>query len=98
MELKKLNTPDSTLNRIQDNIGDVLKSLQKPILDGVRVSANLTTGANRIAHKLGKRYQGYIVIGQTAGALIYEQADAQSAEMFLTLNASAPCSVVLWVF
>ena len=97
MELNKLRTSDPTLNRIQDNIGDVLKSLQKPILDGVRVSANLTTGANRIAHKLGKRYQGYIVIGQTAGALIYEQADAQP-EMFLTLNSSAPCSVVLWVF
>lgn len=97
MELNKLRTSDPTLNRIQDNIGDVLKSLQKPILDGVRVSANLTTGANRIAHKLGKRYQGYLVIGQTAGALIYEQAEA-SAEMFLTLNSSAPCSVVLWVF
>lgn len=97
MELNKLRTSDPTLNRIQDNIGDVLRSIQNPILDGVRVSANLATGANTITHKLGKRYQGYIIIGQTAAAQIFNQADAQP-EMFLTLNSSAPCSVVLWVF
>jgi hypothetical protein len=99
LELKKLRTPDATLNRIQDNIGDVLKALQNPILDGVRVTANLVTGDNSIPHKLGRKYQGYLVTGQTAAALIYAQAGASAnSDKFLTLNASAPCSVVLWVF
>ena len=100
MELKVLRTPDPVLNRIQDNVGDVLRSLQNPILDGVRITANLVTGDNQIAHKLGRKYQGYLVIGQTAAALIFFKAgtSATSAETFLTLNSSAPCSVVLWVF
>lgn len=59
----------------------------------------LTTGANTINHKLGRKLQGWSIIRIRSAATIYDTQDSnQSPDLTLTLNASANVNVDIEVF
>lgn len=86
------------MSLLQTNWSAILDPIIKnPLSKGnFLTSVSLTTGDNVINHLLGKRQQGWIISDQTAAASIYRSEPFN--ELTLTLNASAPCMVNLYVF
>lgn len=71
--------------------------LSNRILQGLLLSnISLKTGDNTINTLIARQQQGWLITDQTAAALIYRSRPLNSST--LTLNASAPCTVSLWVF
>lgn len=56
----------------------------------------LAAGDNVINTKLGKQAQGWVIIDQDAASSIYRSAAFNP--LTLTLHASAPCNLSLWIF
>lgn len=60
---------------------------------------SLTTGANVVSHKLGRKLQGWIPVRVRASATLYDTQDSnQMPQLTLNLTASANVVVDLWVF
>lgn len=99
-EFKRLNLPDSDLNRVQDNVEEVLKSLRTPFTDSILLKeVSLLTGDNFIPHQLGRALQGWVMVGRSSAALVFDkQITNVLKNKFLILNASAPIIVSLVVF
>jgi hypothetical protein len=74
--------------------------LANPITNGLILQNQaLTTGFNAVNHKLGRKLQGWIPIGQNAQANLWDsQAMNQTPQLTLNLNASADVIVSLYVF
>jgi hypothetical protein len=90
------------LARFQMGVLTALRSLaDATIADGARVEAlTLTTGANTVSHRLGRRPRGWILTRQSVVLGLYE-TDAQQAQRddrFLYLTATAGGVADLWVF
>ncbi len=59
----------------------------------------LKSGTNIINHGLQEKLQGYIVVLNSASATFFDnQSSNQMPELTLSLNASAPTVVTLYVF
>lgn len=70
-------------------------SNQASILSGVL----LQTGTNVVNHLLGRKLQGWRVIGINAASTLYDsQASNQTPDLTLILVSSANCTVNLEVF
>lgn len=70
----------------------------KIILDGLLIKdVSLGTTENKISHKLGRSYNGYIVTKINAGAVVYVSSVEDSSKM-INLKATASCVADLWVF
>jgi hypothetical protein len=71
-----------------------------PLLDGALVeNVALTTTTSKVAHKLGRRPVGYIVVRSSAGVLPFDENDGKGdLAQFLYLRSSAPVTVNLWVY
>lgn len=73
--------------------------LRTPILDGVLLeNVALATGVNRIPHKLGRKHRGWWITDAVAAVTIYRSSGAALPDQFLTLVASGPATVSVWVF
>lgn len=65
--------------------------LRGNLIEGVA----LTTTASKLEHKLGVSPLGYIIVSQSANAVVYSSA---KDENFLTLQSSASVTINIWVF
>lgn len=74
--------------------------LINPLLDGaVLKQVALSTGANTINHKLGRKLQGYLITMQDAASSIYSTQNTNTMpQLTLQLVASAPVNVDLYVY
>lgn len=74
--------------------------LAKPIVNGqLLININLVVGTNVINHKLQRKLQGYIIVGNSAASTIYDtQATNQMPELTLNLISNAVTTIALWVF
>lgn len=95
----RLQVADEDLRKVQDRILSVLNPLAKvPILDGVLVTGvSVSATAVDVAHGLQRLPLGYIVVGLSADARVWETRANRSATR-ITLTASAAATVDLWVF
>lgn len=59
----------------------------------------LASGDNVINHRLGRKLQGYIIVGINAATTIYDkQATNQMPQLTLVLNSSASATAQILVF
>lgn len=75
--------------------------ISNPIVNGLLLQEqSLTTGANIINHKLGRKLVGwYVTRMRGVAASIYDTQDNnQTPQLTLNLNASTPVVCDLWVF
>lgn len=71
--------------------------LTLPMLQGLQLAnVVLKVGANNINHKLGRKMQGWFPTNKNAFADLY--CSKPFNDTTLTLNASAPVTVSLWVY
>lgn len=76
----------------------ILDPLLRNQLNSVSILNNieLVIGNNKIAHKLGKKPQGWMILDINAASTIYRSQDFD--DLFLTLNSSAVATISLGVF
>lgn len=94
-----IQTPDWTLQKIQDNVSSSLNPIAaKPIVDGVLVQdVKLTSGQdNSVSHTIGRTPLMWIVVKKNANADVWE-ATSPAPSKTLNLWCSANCTVSLWV-
>ena len=74
--------------------------INQPLISGRLVTnVSLSIGMNQVNHGLGRKLQGWIVVGLNAPAQIYDaQAQNQMPQLTLTLISDANCIASLWVF
>lgn len=79
---------------------DVEKLKRSSVLDGVQVdNIALTTTAVRVPHRLGRRANGYIIVGSTVlTQYADENAGKQDLDKYVYLLSAAPTTVSIWVY
>lgn len=101
MALPIFQDSDETLMLLQTRwAGMINPLLVAPISQGRLLQASLVSSQpNVINHKLGRKLQGWIIVGQSAATSLYDNQKTNSMpELTLILVASAPAQVTLWVF
>lgn len=101
MAIGLVQTPDRTINQLQQNIKQAVDPvINNPLTQGqLLTSIALTSGTNVINHGLGRKLQGWIVVGQGSAASFYDsQATNPSQNLTLILVASAGVTINLYVF
>lgn len=97
--MKYIPTNNSDLTKVQDATREAFLEIKRlPIVQG-RLIENvlLSTGDNKVEHKLTRKARGYIIVKRDNGtSQIFDQSS--SDDMYLVLNSSSPIAVSLWVF
>jgi hypothetical protein len=99
--VKKIQTPDELLNRVQDASLPALNALLSiPVLDG-RLTEEITLSGTAVPlpfpHKLGRLPLGWIPVSVKGGTGIYED-NIPRDEKFIWLRSSVALTCQLWVF
>lgn len=103
VRLARITTPDVELQgQLDRHVATLNAGLGAPLLGGVLTDAfALTTSFQNLAHGLGRRPLGWIVVAPNADARIWEDPAAsnnQDPTRLLRLRASAAVTCRLWVF
>jgi hypothetical protein len=73
--------------------------IANPILNGIELdNVQLTTGTNVINHRLSRQMQGWFVTDINAAITYYRPDTSPFNKTTLTLVASGPARVNLWVY
>lgn len=94
---RKLKFQDREVTALQDNVALILQQVtKKALIDGVQLKdVSLTTGPNRINHKLSRQPEGWFVVDTNAAVVPYRTAwDANT----ITLVATGSVTVSIWIF
>lgn len=88
--LKELDQLQTRWKQVLDPISD------NTLLKGRQVrDVALQTGVNVIDHRLGRQPQGWLIIDLNANATVYRSG---WSDLTITLTASGPCTVSLYIF
>lgn len=101
MNLPTLKTEDQDLSLMQSKWKSILDPIISNPANNSLVLSNLTliSGDNTINHLLGRKLQGWIVIGNSAATTFYDkQSSNQQPQLTLALHTSGACVVSLLVF
>lgn len=97
---RKTNVPD--LGQVQENLENVINPIiKKEIVDGALTDvAALTTSFQNVAHKLGKKFTGWIVVAPDADARVWQDLPSNNpdATKFIRVRGSAAVNCRFWVF
>ncbi len=98
--IQKIHTPDRDINKIQQNIIDGIARVQAQVnaapSGGIFLtSVQLKVGDNIIQQNMNRVPVGWIIIDTTAVSSIY-RTDWTTSN--ITLNASAPTTISLFLF
>lgn len=73
--------------------------IANPILSGIALNEiRLQSGQNVINHKLQRKMQGWFITDMAAAATVYKPDVFPFNNLTLTLTASVPVTVNLWVY
>lgn len=101
VKFTKVNTPDKTVNMIQDGLIRTLNPIfDTPTLNGVLLSeVPLISGTNIINHRLSRNLIGWQIVRQRAAASIYDDQDNNSTPSInLILISDAAVIVDIYCF
>lgn len=97
---KKLFTNNYELQKVQDNISEVLTDFSLiPIVRGIFLDADLGTYDTTIEHKLGRKYLGFLVVGLSSNAVVFNSSTVNSSpERQIILRADSSTTAKLYIF
>lgn len=101
MALTSFNTKIHELSLMQSSWAkDLDPVLSNPIVNGILLkNVSLTTGVNRIPHKLNRNLIGWIITRNRGPQYIYDQQDSeQMPAQFLKLYVGSNVKIDLYVF
>ena len=92
----------TNVTQTQSNVNTVVKEIaNSSIIDGVLIEdVELASGTStKIAHKLGRTLQGWIIVGRNAAQHVYDENSGQTdLSTYLHLTAGGTVTVNVWVF
>lgn len=96
--LPQFQDSNTTFQLMQSKWSNLINPvLEDPTNQGTLLkNISIVTGVNNIAHKLGRSPQGWVVVDQTAAITLFRSQPFNSTT--LTLTASGPATIALWVF
>ena len=100
-ELETQHTGVQEIELLQQNTKNFVKSLERnPLLDGILIKNVFFSGAVtvNIAHKLGRKPRGWFTTDITGNLANIARNVGDCNDKFLSLAASATCTISLWVF
>lgn len=90
---ERLQTPDVTLQALQDNIDSALSIvLKSKLIDGVlRSGVQLANGLNLVEHRLGREPLGFLIIAPEGNVAIWKDTatNAQPSKVIRIRTAGA---------
>lgn len=89
------------LDQMQANWASAINPiLASPIVNGLQLNnIPLITGTTVVNHRLGRKLQGWLLVGIDGAATIYDnQATNQMTDLTLSLTSDADVIVSLWVY
>ncbi len=90
---------ERALVAFQEAVDVALRSVQRPIVDGVLLQdVALTTTSTTVNHGLGRPWNGYVVTRSNGNVVVYDGTGVVDSAESISLLASASCVVDLWVF
>jgi hypothetical protein len=97
--IKSRKTPfksQTDIERLVQNLNNIFNEIQVDFLYGTYIEAEIATGGTKLAHKLGKEPQGWIVVDKDANASVwrFEASDAN----YINLKSSATVNVKLYIW
>jgi myo-inositol-hexaphosphate 3-phosphohydrolase len=98
---KKFNSENREITLLQANVEAALTALiSTGLLNGALLTdIELSSGANTVEHKLGRKIQGRLIVAQSAAADLSDNiSSSDNLEQNFVLTSSAACTVSLWVF
>jgi hypothetical protein len=103
MALKRLvtfNANHDKINRLMDNLNYCLNPIvASEIIDGVLVKeVSLNTGTNSVAHQLGRKPNGWIIVRKNNFGDVYENSVNNTPNQNIILVSSANLKCDFWFF
>lgn len=97
-EFKRTVTGDLNVDQLQKRLHEFLQPFtESAIIDGVQLDGvELTTASKAIAHKLGRKPLGWIVVRKNSNANVWETAEL--TDKFITLQSSLSTTVSIWIY
>ncbi len=98
-QLKKIVTANSDLNRVQDAIKTAYDELvSMPFKNTQTISVPFVAPATdtTVFHALGRVPEGFVVVDNTAAAVIYRNGDATGKTITLRASAATVAKIVLY--
>ncbi len=99
---KTVSTESDDLQKVQRNVAEAIGPLlSSQVVDGLLITGvRLESGQlNVVFHGLGRELTGWIVVGQDANAVVWDdQGDNVLKSKTLRLRTTADTIVNLWVF
>lgn len=96
----EIQTLDSTLNRIQNNIKSAITPItSKEIIDGRLIEEVVIVSGTpkQVNTGLNREPNGWLVARLDANSVVWESTSPDPSNI-LVLNSSANCTINLWVF
>lgn len=97
---ERFQAKDVELNLVQENVSDALEPLLTNVLAGAILTdeLSLTTSAQNVSHKLGRKPRGWLVVAPSADARVWGSLVSGLEDRLLSLTASAAVTCRLVVF
>lgn len=95
------SSDDKTVEVVQRDVREVLRQLSATeVIKGNLVTVQLSTSTTKVAHRLGRRWKGWIVVDTDSAATIHRDTSQNvDSGTYIPLVASAGTpNVTLWVF
>jgi len=97
--LTKIFTETPDLDRIQTNVDASIRSVSNNVLlRGRQVTTTFVSGTNRVAHGLGRDWQGWFIVDSTSAGDLFSATSQPQRGLFITLSGSLSGRTSLWVF
>lgn len=95
---KRVISPDTSVNHLQDAVAPIFDSLQaKELIKGRLIKdVIVTTSTVTINHGLGRQLIGWHIVRKNADANVWEDSAPTTTQ--LVLDSDATVTVSLWVF
>lgn len=102
-QFRKINIEERAVGTFQDNTAEIFDVLTRvPILDGQLVTASVNaTGVNKVEHKLGREYRGWIAVdceAQNPVISFWASQGATDKDKFIYVDSDTDTTVTFWVF
>jgi hypothetical protein len=97
----QLWSKDQEVTRVQSHIQKTFAPLlELPFADGVlRSDLSIGTADTEIEHKLGRAYEGWLVVGLKTNSVVYESATSNTNKSsVIILQASSAATATIFFF
>lgn len=99
-KFEKVFITDYAISRLQSNVEKAFNLIQIfPLMDGNFIEATIGVGDTVVDHKLGRPFQGWVVVNKDANSDIWQSATVNnSKDISVILKATVEVNAKIYIF